>query len=270
MQNLNTTLIISTYNWIEALQLCLQSVANQTILPNEVIIADDGSRNDTAERIDELRKTFPCPLIHVWHEDRGFYKCEILNKAIQKASGEYIIQIDGDIILEKHFIHDHLQFARKGCFVAGSRVLLNKELSEQLLTDKKHTINFFTKGIRNPLNTLRIAFLRNYFRFRYKAHKPYYAKGCNMAFWKKDVIAVNGYNEDMIGWGYEDSEIVARLIHSGVKRQFIKFAAVQYHIFHQLFDRDREPINWNIFQKAVAEKTKWCENGIDKNGIEKK
>lgn len=263
-KKINTTLIISTYNWVEALQLCLQSVANQTLLPDEVIIADDGSRNDTAECINKLSKTFPCPLIHVWHEDRGFYKCEILNRAIQKASGEYIVQIDGDIIIEKHFIEDHLRFARKGFFVAGSRVLLSKELSEELLTGKKHTINFFTGGIRNPFNTLRIAFLSNYFRFRYKAKQPYYAKGCNISFWKRDVLYINGYNEDMTGWGYEDSEFVARLIHSGINRQFIKFGAVQYHIFHQLYSRDREPINWNIFQKAIVDTTKWCKNGLNK------
>ena len=264
MQNPTTTLIITTYNWIDALRLCLQSVANQAILPSEVIVADDGSRSDTAEYVAELRKTFPCPLVHVWHEDNGYRRCEISNKAIQKASGEYIIQIDGDIILEKHFIKDHLQFAQKGYFSAGSRVLLDKELSEKLLSGKTHTINFFTKGIRNPFNTLRIALLRKYFRFRYKTNKPYYAKGCNLAFWKHDLIAINGYNEDMTGWGLEDSEIVARMIHSGVRRQFIKFGAVQYHIFHQLLDRGRETVNWNMFQKAVAEKTKWCENGLDK------
>lgn len=265
LKTIKATLIISTYNWVEALRVCLQSVANQTQLPHEVIIADDGSRSDTAEFINELSKTFPCPLIHVWHEDRGFYKCEILNRAIQKASGEYIIQIDGDIVLEKHFVKDHLQFARKNFFVAGSRVLLNKELSEKLLKGEQQTIGFFTKGIRNPFNIMRISFLKNYFRLRYKANKPYYAKGCNMAFWKKDAESINGYNEDMIGWGYEDSEFVARLLHNGIKRQFIKFGAVQFHVFHQLFDRDREPTNWNIFQKAIAEKAKTCENGLAKH-----
>lgn len=108
MHPIKCSLIISTYNWPQALELCLNSVAVQKHLPNEVIIADDGSDDKTKSLIDQLKKDFPVPLIHVWHEDKGFRKTIILNKAVHQSTCEYIIQVDGDVVLDKHFIGDHL------------------------------------------------------------------------------------------------------------------------------------------------------------------
>src|ERR1700712_962551 len=108
MHYIKCSLVISTYNWPQALELCLKSVATQKHLPDEVIIADDGSGEETRLLIDKYKKDFPVPLLHLWHEDKGFRKTIILNKAINQSSFEYIIQVDGDVILEKHFISDHL------------------------------------------------------------------------------------------------------------------------------------------------------------------
>ncbi|NDV78520.1 glycosyltransferase family 2 protein [Dysgonomonas sp. 511] len=258
------TLIVSTYNWPQALDVCLKSIAHQKILPTEVVVADDGSKQDTTDLINKVREGFPCPLIHVWHEDTGFRLAAIRNKAIAKATGDYIIQIDGDIVLEKHFVQDHLDFSRKGCFVSGSRVKMDDDLSATVLSGKKTDISIFTKGIINHLNGLRVSFLRNYYRFRYRTDDPYYVKGCNMAFWREDLIAVNGYNEDMTGWGREDSEVAARLINLGDRRQFIKFGAVEYHIEHPFSSREREPVNLAILEDAIANKVVRCKNGLDK------
>ena len=104
MQKITSSLILATYNWKEALELVLMSVMRQSVKPFEVIIADDGSREDTKALIDEYRKKFDIPLIHVWHEDKGFRLSEIRNKAIKQARGNYIIQIDGDTILHKDFV----------------------------------------------------------------------------------------------------------------------------------------------------------------------
>ena len=102
-----TSLIVATYNWPEALNLCLLSIKNQKVLPAEVIIADDGSGQQTRLLIEKFQSDFPVPLIHVWHEDLGFRKSIVLNMAIKKASGEYIVQVDGDVILDQNFINDH-------------------------------------------------------------------------------------------------------------------------------------------------------------------
>lgn len=259
-----STIIVSTYNWATALELCLKSIANQTILPNEVVVADDGSRQDTTDLINKMKKTFPCQLIHVWHEDLGFRLAAIRNKAISRATSDYIIQIDGDIIMEKHFIEDHLNFSRIDCFVSGSRVTMSKELSYKILENKEINISLNSQGIGNHLNGIRIKAFWSYYRFRYRNDDPYYVKGCNMAFWRDDLIAVNGYNEDMTGWGREDSEIAARLINIGRRRQFFKFGAVEYHIYHSFNDRGREPINVNILNDAIEYKITYCKNGLNK------
>ncbi|SBW05906.1 glycosyltransferase family 2 protein [uncultured Dysgonomonas sp.] len=258
------SLIIATYNWPSALDLCLSSVASQTILPDEVIIADDGSKEATTTYIQEISMNFPCPVVHVWHEDIGFRLTVIRNKAIVKATGNYIIQIDGDVILNKHFIADHLAMAQDGCFATGSRIMMTQDLSQDLLKKKSVVLSPFTKGLRNKLNACRSSLFAHYFRFRYKKDSPHYIKGCNMAFWKKDLLAVNGYNEDMTGWGYEDNEISARLINSGIRKQYLKFYGIVYHIYHPLSSHDRETINADMFNNAVENKAVWCENGLNK------
>lgn len=257
------TLIISTYNWPEALKIILLSVINQTYLPIEVIVADDGSRDDTRELIEEMQKSFPCKLIHVWQEDNGFRVSEIRNKAIVKAAGDYIVQIDGDIILEKHFIEDHYLFAQKSFFTQGSRVKLSPKSSSEILRDGKVDIPFSWSSFFQP-NRLRLRFLQNYFRFIYKVNHPYLVRGCNIAFWKEDLLRVNGYNEDIIGWGYEDNELGARLIFAGIKRQFLKIGAVGYHLDHPINSRDKVNQNHKTFLETINSEGTYCQNGLDK------
>lgn len=260
----SVSLIITTYNWPEALELSLLGMSRQTMMPDEVIIADDGSRPDTADLINEMRKAFPTSIVHVWHEDDGFRLAAIRNKAIAAAKGDYIIQIDGDIITDKHFVEDHIAFSKEGCFTAGSRVSTDANLCRNLIKEKRIDISLFERGIGNRLNRIRCKTLTNYFRFRYRKNKPYDIRGCNMAFWKKDLLAVNGYNEDIAGWGAEDSEIAARLISSGVKRQFLKFGAVIYHLYHKQNSRDQKDSNYAILRETVKNKTTYCKNGVDK------
>lgn len=107
------TLIVSTYNRPDALTLCLESILHQNILPSEVIIGDDGSTEETRKVINRYQKKFPVPLIHVWQEDKGFRLAKARNKCLAKASYEYIIQIDGDLILHRDFVKDHLAFCTK-------------------------------------------------------------------------------------------------------------------------------------------------------------
>ena len=123
---MTVSLIISTYNWPRALYLCLDSVMQQTVMPTEILIADDGSGISTRDVVKHFENISPVPVHHIWHEDRGFRLAAIRNKAIAASSGEYVIQIDGDLILHRHFIQDHIIFARKGCFVTGSRGIITE------------------------------------------------------------------------------------------------------------------------------------------------
>ena len=153
--SVSVALIIATYNWPQALQQTLRSVARQTILPNEVLIADDGSDERTANLIQQFKEQHPAlNILHVWHEDNGFRLAAIRNKAISMAQSDYIIQIDGDIILDQYFIADHLSIKAVGYFVTGSRLLLGKKITAVLLASEKVNFAALRWQGKNFFNTL--------------------------------------------------------------------------------------------------------------------
>lgn len=195
------SLMISTYNWKEALSLCLYSAFAQTVKPCEILIADDGSRDDTKQLIDKMRTKTDIPIVHVWHEDKGFRLSAIRNRSIERAKGDYIIQIDGDILLDKHFIADHLELAEKGYFVCGSRVLLGRMATARLLRGVETHPALFKQDLSFLLNAFRSHTLRLYLANRYAKNSMLRIRGCNMAFWKEDLLRVNGYNESLEMWG---------------------------------------------------------------------
>lgn len=265
---MTTSLIVSTYNSPKALRLVLLSVFHQIQLPDEIIVVDDGSTQETKSLIETLQNQSPVPLIHVWHEDLGFRAAAIRNKGIVQAKGEYIIQIDGDIIIDKFFIQDHLSIARKQSFVQGSRVLLNKDLSEKL-KEEGHVENIFSyldvlKGnVGNILNAIRLPILRNLIG-KSKSRDGFKTRGCNISFWKEDLLAVNGYNEDIEGWGREDSELCIRLCNIGVMKKTLKMGGVCYHLYHETNSRSRLAENDRILSRTIEEKIKVIPNGINK------
>lgn len=258
------SLIVATYNWPQALRLCLASVREQKQLPAEVIVADDGSGPETADLIRELQKDFPVPLKHIWHPDEGFRLAAIRNKGIAAATTSYIIQIDGDLILHPWFIADHMEIQKPGYFVAGSRVMLSAKMSATLLAGATTNLANGVGLVR--MNALRNRLLRGFLSNRYKTkgkHK-YYVKGCNMAFWKEDLLRVNGYNEAFKGWGSEDREIAIRLVNAGVKKQSVKMGAVCYHLFHQVAAKTAEQQNEKLMHAAIAENRVLAPEGLSK------
>jgi glycosyltransferase involved in cell wall biosynthesis len=261
------SLIISTYNWPQALDLCLKSVLIQSRMPEEVIIADDGSKDDTRQLIKTYQEKFPVPLVHVWQPDEGFQLSRIRNKAIAQAKEEYIIQIDGDLILHPQFINDHVGLSQPGYFVTGSRLILSPQTTKHLIHTSQTSINFAIHlKSRNFFNALRIGVLRRFLANRYKVHgsaHKYYVKGCNMAFWKKDLLMVNGYNEDYVGWGKEDSEIAVRLINSGVNKKFIKMGGIAYHLYHKEAERNMDEAHTRMMFETIENNVKLSAKGIN-------
>jgi glycosyltransferase involved in cell wall biosynthesis len=260
---ISISLIITTYNRPDALELVLLSVLNQIVMPKEVIIADDGSTEETSQLIARYQKQFTIPLIHCWHEDQGFRLSHIRNKAIAQASGEYMVMVDGDMVLHKQFIKNHKNAARINTFVQGSRVILTEQLTRQALTNKHISFSPFQQGIINRLNAMHIGSLSALFSLRKKT-KLKGIRGCNMAFWKDDVLRVNGFNEDFTGWGREDSEFVVRLFNNAISRQNLKFGGVAYHLYHPENTRKDLSQNDRILDKVIQEKVKVCDNGISK------
>lgn len=237
----NVSLMISTYNWKEALALVLGSVTRQSRLPDEVIVADDGSRADTADLLHDIAKDFPVPLRHVWQPDKGFRLARIRNRGIACARGDYLIQLDGDMILQRDFVADHLRLARPGHFLQGTRIRTTEPETARLLAGGKARFGWFvdayfrTNGDRRTYHfgrrhhTLRLPWLA-----RLKARSSGHPMGCNVSFWRSDLLHVNGYDERMQGYGSEDLEIDVRLRHAGLRRSQLKFAALALHLEHRV------------------------------------
>lgn len=256
------SLIISTYNWPEALLLCLKSVLLQTHMPDEIIIPDDGSDQETCELINQIRSEFRCPLKHVWHEDQGFRKTIIHNNAIrEQCTGDYLIFIDGDIILERHFIEDHYSMAQNGFFVVGSRTLLNEKLTNQLIKSRSINVNAFSSGVKHRLNALYMPWL-GIITQNFRKKDKLYGRGANMAMFFNDFKLINGFNEDMVGWGMEDTDIINRLNNNGLKRKFAKFCAIEYHLFHN--ERERNEENIGLLDNLIKSNNKRCQHGLER------
>ena len=259
-------LIISTYNWVEALSSVLESVKLQSHLPDEVVVCDDGSISESKNFILTLQKKFPCKLKHVWQEDEGFRAAAIRNKGINELSDniEYVVVIDGDMMLHNNFIEDHIRISEKNCFIQGGRVLISKNKTIKIFKKigKNFNFNFFSEGLSNRKNTLYLPFLTSFLDSPCK--KLPGIRTCNMSFWKQDLYDVNGFNEDFIGWGREDTELAVRLFNKGKFRKNIKFSGLAYHLYHEEKPRAFISVNDAYLSQSVNSDSSWCNNGLKK------
>jgi glycosyltransferase involved in cell wall biosynthesis len=265
VRNFRSSIIVSTYNRPDALGKCIESILRQTTLPYEIVIADDGSGKATQELVHQFQKKSPVALIHVWQEDNGYQLARIRNRSFAAAKGDYLIQIDGDLILEKHFIEDHLSMAQTGTFVAGARTMMNETLTQWVLAGQVpfEDIASHRKYLGRKSNSVRSAILsRLNYLYQRNQQNYKYVLGCNMAFWKKDLLSVNGYNEAFTGWGKEDNELSVRLQNAGIKLRFIKFGAIVYHLYHKVADLSSMQVNEEKLRQTIKERLTFASSGI--------
>ena len=259
---MTVSLIISTYNWPRALYLCLDSVMQQSVLPDEILIADDGSGMETRDVVRHFERISPVPVRHIWHEDRGFRVAAIRNKAIAASSGDYVIHVDGDLILQRNFIQDHIAFAKEGHYVAGSRGIITEALTRKVLSGEITSLSALSRGVRNSNNALRIPIAAVLYRMLAPSRTP---RSCNMALWRKDALRVNGYDETFEGWGYEDTELGLRLENSGIRQRLMKFSGIVFHLHHDKASREGCPANEQRYMKSIREHRTWSPAGIDRH-----
>lgn len=255
------SILLATYNWPQALKLCLESLLSQTDRDFEIIIADDGSTQSTKELIEQIKTTYPVPITHLWQEDRGFRKTTILNQAINTAQGDYLIFLDGDCIVQPDFVARHRSLAQKGYLVTGSRILLNTKLTQDLMTWPHWDFSRFkrkllSKRLHGEINKywpLRIklgnGFWRDYKKFVWRR-----IKGCNMACWKADALAIHGFDETMTGWGHEDADFVFRLQRNHIIRKSGAWATEVLHLFHQIHDQSNAAENARRVREKILAK----------------
>jgi len=254
------SVIVTTYNWPAALEACLESLFAQTDRNFEIIIADDGSGLETTDLISRISLDSPITIQHVSQEDLGFRAATIRNKAAQASNGRYLLFLDGDCIALPTFISRHRKLAKSGYFVPGNRVLINQHYTAELLA---HHISLFNKPfsfflrqrISGHFNRFLPLFNIPWNSWRYL--KPRHWKNamtCNLATWKEDFLAVNGFDESFEGWGYEDSDLIIRLIHSGIKRKEGRFAVPVLHLWHPHNDRIHHDANYQRLMSRVNDK----------------
>jgi glycosyltransferase involved in cell wall biosynthesis len=259
------SLVLTTYNRPDALQLVLASALNQTVMPGEVIVADDGSTDPTADVVRSFVPRFAergVAVRHVWHPDEGFRAAAIRNRALAVAGGDYILLIDGDCVLHPRFVASHLDFARAGQFVQGTRVLVSEARTRQALATGSIRFGALGRGVGNRLNALSLPWLSPLVPTSSDPLKG--VRSCNMGFWLADAVRVNGFNERFVGWGREDSEFVARLVNAGVRRRKLKFGGIMYHLWHPERPRDALDANDELLESVRRSGAAWAEDGMDK------
>jgi glycosyltransferase involved in cell wall biosynthesis len=257
------SVIITTYNRPDALKRVLDGLMFQTRLPDEIIIADDGSGKSTKAMLDSYLSQTRIRIEHVWHEDMGFRAARIRNMAIAKSCGDYLVLLDGDCIPEKHFIQDHLGLAQKGYFFQGKRVIVGQSAQS---TFNHITCNSKTrlmglalkKKISNCHHIFRIPFFPSYTISRLSG-----VRSCNMGMFIDDIRAVNGFNHAFLGWGREDSEFVVRLFKYGLKRKENPFKAICFHLWHNENKRNCLEKNDKMLEQARASKSFFCKSGLN-------
>lgn len=259
---MKTALLISTYNWPEALSSVLRSIVSQSMKPNEILIADDGSGAETRNVIEDFKKASGLPVKHIWQEDSGFRKSAVLNQAVAATEADYIIQIDGDCILHPDFVEDHLAGIEKETFLYGSRVNIKPGAVQKVLGMKKPRFSLWSAAIKNKSRNVRIPLFQKLYgpqsRFSEKT------RGCNLSYWRKDFLAVNGYDETIEGWGREDSEFVLRMLNNKTEGKRLRYGGIVYHIYHPEESRKFVEKNSRIQDRTISEQRKWCKNGVDK------
>jgi glycosyltransferase involved in cell wall biosynthesis len=243
------SVIVTTYNREDALETVLSALSGQTDREFEVVVADDGSRPTTAALIERWKGRLGVPLGHVWQADRGFRAAEIRNRALLAARGDYCVFLDGDCIARADFVATHRRLAEHGWFVTGNRVLLSRELTAAVLHEgalpqtwnlaqwinrrAKGGVNRLAAVLRLPLGPLR----------KLRPGQWLGARSCNLAVWRSDLERVDGFDASFRGWGREDSDLLIRLLHSGVRRKDGRFATGVIHLWHEEEDRSQLDAN---------------------------
>ena len=254
------SVIVTTYNRPDALRLVLLGLAAQDAEGFEVLVADDGSATVTESLVRELGSMLPYPIRHVWQEDRGFRAAAARNRALARTARAYIVFIDGDCVPRRDFIRHHCDLAEAGWFVAGNRLLCNARFSAEVLRrdlpvwewELGRWLPVRLRGGINRLLPLLLSLpdlaLRKHWATRWEG-----AKSCNLGAWRADLVAVNGFDESYQGWGYEDADLVVRLIRNGILRKEGRWAVPVIHLWHPERDRGGVVENLRRLRAVLAE-----------------
>jgi hypothetical protein len=260
MRAAQISLIISTYERPGPLDQVLQGVQGQSEAPAEILIADDGSGPATRELISQWQKRLSAPLRHVWQPDEGFRKTLILNQSVAAAKGDYMVLLDGDCVPQRKFLADHAALAEKNFWVQGRRCFVEEKFAPEFRVANTPIFRWMLTG--------RITGLPKAVRLPWPVVRRNTAQrgiiGCNMGFWREDLLAINGFDEEYTGWGIgEDSDAGTRLYHLGRARKFVYGRAIVYHLNHPQAPRGHIEASRQRLAETIRSGKIRCDRGID-------
>ncbi|WP_207395713.1 glycosyltransferase [Bremerella alba] len=247
---MKSSIIVTTHNRSSYLDKVLHGYLHQTVKPHQVVIADDGSTDDTPDVIRKYQQEADFPIVHAWHPFGGMPQlCKARNAATRLCTGEYLIYTDGDCIPGPMFVADHQKLAKPGYFTQGRRNFLTYQAFDTF-QGNENSWQLFKYWLSGGLTKLHL--LVHIPGLAVRSHGMRGIRGCNIATWRKDVDAINGWNEEFVGFWREDSEFITRLMRTGVKRQNALYSAVLFHMEHEKFfnqeDFDRNNALWEKSQ----------------------
>jgi GT2 family glycosyltransferase len=248
--------VISTYNAPDFLRLTLEGYRRQSDLNFSIYIADDGSESETTALIKTFQADFPVPIRHVWQKDKGFRKAHIHNQTIRQISETHTLLTDGDCIPLPGLVQAHREFARKDAFISGSRILMSQNSTRNLCRQQ------FFDADRSPVWWLKQRLTGNINRLLPLLISPRLSdaseqlegiRGCHLACPTEVLIRINGFDESFEGWGREDSDLTARMLHAGLQRRNLLGLPV-LHLWHQEHSRHRLDENDIMLQACLNER----------------
>ena len=240
--------------------LILESILKQTLLPDEVVIGEDGENLEMKEMIADYQKDFPIPIKHTSQPDLGFRAGTARNKAVAASTGEVLIFSDGDLLFHPQFVEDYMKVLRPNMALIGTRTFLKRRISKKFVQQKtlpKRVTKFMIAG--NFLNSIRLPLLRHLFGYYKDASR---LRGGLVALYRPDYYAINGFDEDYNGWGREDTDFVCRLFFHGVHIQKLKHVALTYHLWHPKESRATLALNDQKLKETIRSQRTRCENGL--------
>jgi glycosyltransferase involved in cell wall biosynthesis len=242
---LRVSVIVTTFNRPFHLRRALEGLRTQTRLPDQVVVADDGSDEPTGRLIRRFAAVAPFPVVHARQEHDGFRAARNRNQGAAAADGEYIIFLDGDCTPSRHFVADHLRLARPGRFIQGHYIRVS-EKAWRRINGREGCCRLLKLRFTGGINKWRAALRLPGWSWRRNTSRR--ALAGNLALFRADFLAVNGFDERFVGWGDEDRELVDRLQRAGLRRRDASWSAYVFHLWHPPADRSRKDDNFRLFQ----------------------
>jgi len=272
MNKFVASVIITTYNKPEFLRLVLFSYTLQSVKDFEILIADDGSNKETKDVIDTFFKTTHLNIKHIWHEDDGFQKTKILNKAIIEATSDYLIFTDDDCIARKDFVETHLNLRKPNYALSGGYFKLTEAISKiitkAIIASEKCFESSWLLENGQPKSFKLNKLTKSTFKAKVlNTITPTKATfdGMNVSCWKPLILKVNGFDERM-QYGGLDREIGERLMNLGVKFRQIRYSAICLHLHHERPYKNEASL---LLNTKIRKETKKLKSTYSNFGIRK-